>query len=377
MIHLPARLLLAVTTAAVVVADGPARGLPQRALSETLVVVESSILLQRSDRTRAENVRIAIDGIEAESLAIYPVEDIELPTVLYFDLCVGSYSRLLHAVAMIVAASKPLLRAGPISVVVGNKTGSKVLQEGLADALSLEAALASILRRRPESCVESATVAFFERLRSGLAALDARSPGPSLLVVYGVNHEALGVNDLERFGADYATAGKELAAQGRTTVVLLPEEGNTKLKEEEVRPFLRKPDDPGNVINLGALFDWLFFRKHAVPNDSRIIALALDPRNRLVRKLTVPSRGGVFAFPRQLEAFSLRLRDYHVLFYRLALPAAKRDGSTASVEVRMRRSGDLVPTALVVGRGTLDAAAKPDGAAENSSTASPEPMRLR
>lgn len=352
--------LLALAVAAVAAGDGPVER-PREELSERLLVKESSILLQRVDRTRAENVRLTIDGSAAESLAVYPVLEVGLPTVLFFDLCTDSYSRLLHAVAMVVAASEPLLRTGPVSVIATGKTGGEVLLERSTDALSLEAALAVVLRRPTGDCAEDEGSTFLDRLRDGLDALADPSTAPSLLIAYGVDHQALGADDVERLEPRFAAAGDELAAEGRTTIVLLPEEGDTKLEEEEVRPLLGEPEDPHNVINLADLIGWLFFRKYIVPNDSRIIGLALDPRNQLVRKLTAPGRGRVFAFPRQLEAFSLGLRDYHVLFYRSTLPAAAReDGKIAAVEVRMRRSGDLVPTAQVVGLGGVDASARPD-----------------
>ena len=187
--------------------------------------------------------------------------------------------------------------------------------------------------------------------RTTLGLLAEPTTAPSLLTAYGADHSSLDADQLERFQPDYTAAGQELAGGGRTTVVLLPEEGDTKLEEEEVEPLLGEPEDEGNVIYLGDLIGWLFFRKHIVPNDSRIVALALDPRNSLVRELISAGRGRVFAFPRQLEAFALGLRDYQVLYYRARLPAAEGGGAHASIEVRARRSGDLVPTAAVASRG--------------------------
>lgn len=322
---------------------------PGKTVAEELVVVERSILLQRAARTRVESLEVEVDGSLAEPVAVYPLTEVEFPTTAYFDLCTPSFSRLTRAVGMVAAIGEQLRARGPVSVVATGPEGGRVLLRDSTDALSFEAALTLILRSPLGGCENASPLAGLDRMRQALALLESTSTSPSLLLLYGFDHSAISAEDLRRFQPEFAAIGAELAGNGRTTVALVPHEGDRRLREDEVRSVLPDPEGPPRVINLGAILGAIISPKRIVPNDRRVIEIATDPRHELVRDLIATGHGRLFAFTRQLEAFALELSDYHVLFYRSRYRQSEAGGTLVPIEVRSR-SGGVVTSADVASR---------------------------
>lgn len=319
------------------------------AVAEELVVVESSVLLQRSDRSRIESLAVTVDGVAAKALAVYRLTEVDFPTVVYMDLCAPSFSRLTRAVGMVATIGELLLARGPVSVVTGAATESEVLLEASRDALSFEAALTVILRSELGGCEDATALAALDRMRRALGPLEGSSISPGLLLFYGFDHGALDAKELERYQPEFAAVGAELAGRGHTPVALLPGEGDRRLEEKEVRSLLPDPEGPPRVINLGAVLGAILSPKRYVPDDPRILAIATDPRNELVRELVAPGHGRLLSFARQAEAFVRELGDYHLLFYRSTYRRSEASGTLVPISVRTR-AGELVETVRVTRR---------------------------
>ena len=343
-VGLPA-LLLTATVSAVSAQTGTS----DETVAEELVVVESSILLQRAGRTRVENVEVEVDGSLAEAVAVYSLREVEFPATVYFDLCAPSFSRLTRAVGMVAAVGEQLRARGPVSVVATGPDGGRVLVRDSTDALSFEAALTLVLRSPVGGCDDATPLAGLKRVRDALALVEGASTSPSLLLLYGFDHDAISAEDLRRFQPEFAAVGAELAGNGRTIVVLVPQEGDRRLREDEVRSVLPDPEGPPRVIDLGAVLGAIISPRRIVPDDRRVIEIATDPRNELVRDLIATGHGRLFAFSRQLEAFALELSGYHVLFYRSRYRQSEAGGTLVPIEVRSR-SGGAIASAKVASR---------------------------
>lgn len=327
----------------------PQQAEPSDPISEELVVIERSILLQRSDRVQVDSLVVQVGSSLAEAVAVYPLREIEFPTTAYFDLCAPSFSRLTRAVGMVAAVGEQLLARGPVTVVANGVNGNRVLLESSRDALSFEAALTLILRSPLGGCESTAPMAGLVRLRRSLDALAAGPTAPSLLLAYGFDHGTITADELRRLQPDFAAVGAELAGSGRTTVVLMPGEGDRRLQEDEVRSVLPDPEGPPRVVNLGKVLGTLIVPKRIVPGDARILEIATDPRNELVRDLIAPGKGRLFAFIRQLEAFSVEVSDYQILFYRSRFRPSETAAPLVPIEVRSR-SGAAIETVQLMSR---------------------------